>query len=209
MTIGMGSQLRGPTGATRQPTGQKRVGGYDIQRLQNFTPEQMQLHQSLFSHVGPESYTSRLAAGDQSLFDEMEAPALRQFSGLQGNLASRFSAGGGGAGAMSNRRSGAFKRTGSAAASDFAQELQSRRQGLQRQAIKDLMGMSTDLLNQRPYEQFLQEPKKPIWQQLIGGALPIAGAVGGGYLGSLYGDPIGGATIGGKVGRSASEGFFA
>ncbi len=60
----------------------KRPHGYQKGSLQQFTPEQMQLFQQLFSNVGPESYLSKLAGGDESFFNEMEAPALKQFSAL-------------------------------------------------------------------------------------------------------------------------------
>lgn len=176
---------------------EKIPSGYKKSTIQNFTPEQMQLFQSLFSHVGPESYLSRLAGGDQSLFGEMEEPALRQFSELQGNLASRFSGMGTGA-----RRSSGFQNTMNAAASIFAQDLQSQRQALQRQAIQDLMGMSGDLLSQKPYEQFLmpkQEKKSSGWGGLLGGAL---GGVGGFFTGGP-----GGALAGAKLGYDIGSGF--
>ncbi len=177
----MSQALRGPTGSA---AGQKIGGGYKLGQFQSFTPEQMQLFQSLFSQVSPESYTSRLAGGDQSAFDEQEAPALRQFSELQGNLASRFSGMGSGA-----RRSSGFQNTANQASSEFAQDLQSRRQQLQRQAIMDLMGMSESLLGQHPNEHFLISPKekKPSFLQSILGSL--AGGVGqaGGALGGMFG----------------------
>ena len=162
-------------------SGNKVPSGYKMGQMQQFTPEQMQLFQSLFGQVGPGSYLSRLAGGDQSMFEEMEAPALRQFSGLQGNLASRFS--GMGSGAQSGMSTGArhssgFQNTMTQASSDFAQDLQSRRQDLQRQALMDMMGISSNLLGQRPYEQFLYEKKKPFWQQLLGGLGEGLGSVG-------------------------------
>lgn len=175
-----------------------RVAGYKTGQLQRFTPEQMELFRSMFSQVGPESYTGRLAAGDESLFQEMEAPALRQFSGLQGGLASRFSGMG-----MGARRSSGFQNTSNQAASDFAQELQSRRQGLQRQAIQDLMGMSSNLLSQQPYEQFLYPKKKSFWEQILGGALPLGGMLVGGALGGVPG-----AAIGGRAGVAAGQAFY-
>lgn len=174
------SSTYGATGS-----GNKIPSGYKRGQLQQFTPEQMDLFQSLFGHVGPGSYLSRLAAGDESLFSEMEAPALRQFSGLQGQLASRFS-GMGGTGA---RRSSGFQNTMNQASSNFAQDLQSRRQDLQRQAIGDLMGMSSNLLGQRPYDQFLTE-KKPSFLESLFGALTGGlgqgiGMAGGSGLGKL------------------------
>jgi hypothetical protein len=160
----------------------------------------MQLFQSLFSQVSPNSYTSRLAGGDQSLFNEIEAPGLRQFSGLQGNIASRFS----GMGGLGARRSSGFQNTMNQASSDFAQDLQGRRQDLQRNAIKDLLGMSNELLDQRPNLNYLREPnkRKSFWQQLLGGAAPIAGAAAGGF----FGGPAG-AAVGGQLGSAFGNAF--
>lgn len=178
--------LRGPTGAV----GNKIPSGYKAGQLSQFTPEQAQLFQQMFSHVSPDSYLSRLAGGDQGLFNEMEAPALRQFNELQGNIASRFSGMGSG-----SRRSSGFQNTMTSASSNFAQDLASRRQALQQNAIRELMGLSGDLLGQRPYETFLtQKQHKPSWAETIGklgGAIPglISSFSGGGSVG----DAIGGA----------------
>ena len=167
--------VAGPTGKI----GNKIPSGYRSGQMAQFTPEQMQLFQQSFGQVGPESYTSRLAGGDESLFGEIEAPALKQFAGLQGNIASRFSGGGGGRGAMSSRRSSGFQNTMNTAAQDFASQLQQQRQGLQRQAIQDLRGMTNDLLGQRPYENFLtkKEHKQPFWKQALGIASPLGGDI--------------------------------
>ena len=140
--------------------------GYRKAQLQQFTPEQMKLFSQMFSHLSPDSYTSRLASGDQGMFDEIEAPALKQFSALQGNIASRFSGMGSGA-----RRSSGFQNSMNQAGADFAGQLQSQRQGLQRQAIQDLMNMSGQLLNQRPWETGLAEKrqKAPSFLEQVGG----------------------------------------
>ena len=182
---------RGPTGSMMQgkKTGDIIPKGYSKGQLQQFTPEQMQLFQQLFSNVSPDSYLSKLAGGDESLFQEMEAPALRQFNELQGGLASRFSGQGGGGNqlALGSRRSSGFQNTSSAAASNFAQDLASRRQQLQQQAIKDLMGLSSDLLGQRPQETFLaQKPQKQP------GFLHEAGVGLAGGIGQGFGKAIGG-----------------
>lgn len=170
------------TGAVN--TGQmkeKIPSGFKKGSMQQFTPEQMNLFQQMFGQVGPESYLGKLAGGDQETFNQMEAPALRQFSGLQGNLASRFSGMGGGSQgrALGGRHSSGFQNTMNSAASNFAQELQSNRQNLQRQAIQDLHGMSSDLLGQRPYENFMikKQQKKPFWQQMLGMVSPIGGDI--------------------------------
>lgn len=174
------------TGATGMRSGQNMTGnkipkGYQQGQLQQFSPEQMQLFQQMFGQVGPESFLGKLAGGDQSQFEAMEAPAMKQFAGLQGQLASRFSGMG-----MGARRSSGFQNTANQATSDFAQQLQSQRMGLQRQAIQDLMGMSGQLLGQRPYDQFLTEKPKSFWEQA---GLGLIGGVGQGIgtAGSMYG----------------------
>lgn len=191
--------MRGATGGLAG-SGSRIPKGYSQGTLQQFTPEQMQLFQSLFSQVSPQSYTGRLAGGDQSLFGEIEAPALRQFNELQGNIASRFSGMGSGA-----RRSSGFQNASSAAASNFAQDLQSRRQMLQQQAIQDLMGMSSSLLQQRPQQNFLvrNAPKRSFLKSLFGGGLPLAGAAAGGFFGGPFG-----AALGSQLGGSAGAGFM-
>lgn len=170
--------MQGPTGSFgNTSTGglrEKIPSGYRKGSLQQFTPEQMQLFQQSFQNVGPESYLSRLAGGDQGLFDEIEAPALRQFSGLQGNIASRFSGMG-----LGGRHSSGFQNTTNQAASSFAQDLASRRMDLRNQALRDLMGMSHQLLGERPFEQFLvkKEHKQPFWKKLLGQVSPIGGDI--------------------------------
>lgn len=176
-----GGYGQGPTGAS----GLKGTG-YKAAQMQNFSPEQMQLFQSMFGQVGPESYLGKLAGGDQSQFSQLEEPALRQFSQLQGGIASRFAGGGGQERAMSGLNSSGFKNTMNAASQDFAGQLQSQRMGIQRNALQDLMNMSNQLLGQRPYENFLIPKKKPWWQELLGSLAGGAGMAAG-SLGGLYG----------------------
>ncbi len=142
----------------RGSTGMSAPKGYEYN--QNYTPQQMKLFEDAFAHASPDSMTGRLAAGDQSQFDALEAPALRQFGALQGNIASRFSGQG-----LGGRKGSGFQNTMSAASSNFAQDLQSQRMGLQRQAIQDLMGMSDNLLGKKPFS--LIQKQKPWWQQLL------------------------------------------
>jgi hypothetical protein len=142
--------------------GNKIPKGYGLGRLQQFTPEQLRLFQSLFSQIGPESFLSQIAGGSPEAFAELERPALQQFTGELGNIASKFSGFG-----MGARRSSGFGHEATGAASDFAQKLQAQRMGLQRQALGDLFSMSNMLLGQRPYEQFLAE-KPDFLSQLLG-----------------------------------------
>lgn len=152
--------------------GNKIPKGYSQGRIQQFDPQQMELYKQLFGNLGPESFLSKLAGGDQSTFEQMERPALKQFGELQAGLASKFSGMGLGA-----RKSSGFGNAMNAQASEFAQDLQSKRQGLQRQALQDLMGFSNELLGQRPYENFLTPKSKPWWQELLTG---FAGGAGQG-----------------------------
>ncbi len=182
-----------PSGAyssQQAPMREKRPSGYSQYSINQYTPEQQGLHGQQFEHVGPESYTSRLASGDQSMFAEMEAPALRQFGELQGNIASRFSGMG-----MGSRNSSGFQNTMGAAASDFAQSLQAKRQELRRQAIMDLMGMSNQILGQRPQEKGLVqkgEKKSSGWGSIIGtGVGTVGGFLAGGPAGAITGAKLG------------------
>jgi hypothetical protein len=177
MTTG---QFRGSRGSTSP--GDLIPKGYRGGQIQQFTPEQMELFQNLFSQVSPDSYLSRLSQGDEELFGEMEAPALRQFNELMGGLSSRFSGMG-----LGGRHGSGFQNASSSAASNFSQDLQSKRQELQSQAIMDLMGISNSLLGQRPQERFLSKKQhEPSfmdkWLGLAGnvmGAAQNSGSMGG------------------------------
>jgi hypothetical protein len=176
--------------------------GYNLGKLQSFTPEQQSLFTRLLSQTKPGSFLGRLSQGDEGLFSQMEHPALSQFSQLQGQLASRFSRGGG-AGSLGTRHSSGFYNTQSQAASDFAQQLQSNRMNLQRQALQDLLGLSQNLLGQRPYDQFLapereQQDKSSTFHNILSGVLPFAGAA----IGSYFGMPEQGAALGSAAGQA-------
>lgn len=194
------NQINNSGGQTRRRTGDVVPKGYRKGQIQQYTPEQLDLFEQMFGNVGPDSYQSRLAGGDEDIYNEIEAPALRQFNELQGGLASRFSRGGG-QGSLSGRRSSGFQNTSTAAASNFAQQLQAQRHGLRQQAIQDLMEMSGQLLDKRPYQQTLN-PKNQKQSSGFGG---LIGAGLGGVGGFLAGGPAGaltGANLGYNVGSS-------
>lgn len=199
------SSLTGNMGATGSMSSSGRTGmpkekipkGYKKGTLNNFTPEQMDLFQQMFGQLGPDSYLSKLAGGDEETFNQMEAPAMKQFAGLQGQLGSRFS-GMGGTGAQ---KSSGFQNTANQASADFAQQLQSQRQNLQRGAITDMMNFSNQLLQQRPQENYLVEKQ----QKQKGGWGGAVGAGVGGAAGFFAGGPAGamtGAQLGYGVGSS-------
>jgi hypothetical protein len=140
--------------------------------VQNFTPDQMSQFESLFSHVGPDSWLSRMSRGDESQFDQLEAPAKRQFGEYQSDLASRFSGLG-----IGSRHGSGHQNAQTTAAQEFAEKLSSNRIGLQSNALRQLSEMSNSLLNQSPYSY--QDKKKPFWQELL---LGLSGG-GGSALG--------------------------
>lgn len=192
----MAQALKGKSSGDIVPSGYKKG------QLSQFTPEQMQLYKQLFQYLSPNNPLSKLAMGDQSAFEEMEAPALRQAAALQGNLASRFSGQG-----LGGRHSSGFQNTSTQAMNEFASGLQSRRQDLMRQSIYDMMGLSSSLLGQRPYEKYLIGKDN----QTVGGSsgnwlsglLPLAGAGVGGLLGGIPGASLG-AGLGSAAGRAFS-----
>jgi hypothetical protein len=84
-------------------------------------------------------------------------------------------------------------------------DLQSRRQQLQMQAIQELMGMSNQLLGQRPYENMLMRKKPSFWQRLGGaGGGAASGALGGYMAGGPYGAALG-AVGGGLSGFNSQQ----
>jgi|GEM_PF-1225606 len=181
-----------PFGGGSRGGGKKDIipKGYRGGVLEQFTPEQLEMFQNLFSQLSPDSDIFKMASGDQSFFDEMERPALRDFGGIQGNIAGRFSQGGGGQGAMSSRRSSGFQNTMNQAGSDFAQRLASNRQNLSRQALKDLMEMSHMLMGERPSERILapKEQKEPgFWKTLGSSFAQSAGKAAGEKIFSGFG----------------------
>ena len=208
MRLFMTSSLGGFTGMRDNTGSLKRGGstgdiipkGYRKGQLNNYTPEQEQLFQQQFGHLGPDSYLSRLAGGDEDIFNEIEQPAYRQFNEQIGRLASRFS----GIGGTGSRKSSGFQNSASSYASNFAQSLQANRQILQQNALKDLMSLSNQLLGQRPQEKFLAEKQQQ--SSGAGGWGGVGGAALGGAGGFFLGGPAG-ALTGAKLGYGVGSGF--
>ena len=183
------NSMTGSTGAARTSTGRQgeRLRGVDPSmkhipghhRYQQFTPDQMQLMNQGMGMVGPDSYLYKLAQGDPELMAQMEAPEHAQFQGGLGNLASKFSGMG-----MGARKSSSFQNQATNAMSQFAQQLQSNRIGLQRQAVGDIMNYSNMLMGQRPYALQEAQQKQPSgWGSILGG-------LGGFGVGMTTGNPF-------------------
>ena len=160
--------------------GDKIPKDYRLGQLNQFTPEQQQLFQQNFGYLGQDSDLARLAGGDEEAFQEMEAPAYRDFNSLLAGTASRFgAASGGGQGQLGGRAGSGYNNALTSASSNFAQDLQSRREGLKRQALNDLMGYSNQILGQRPTDRFLvekQQKERSPWWGLAEAGIGAAGS---------------------------------
>lgn len=135
------------------------IPGYNLIQVPGLSDQQKELLSSLLSKtqpgvVGGLDLASRLAAGDISTFKEREAPALRQFQEqILPSIANRFSS----QGAL---KSSGFQNAAAAQGANLAENLQSQRQNIQRQALQDLLGLSENLLGQRPDIYGLQKVEK-------------------------------------------------
>jgi hypothetical protein len=129
---------------------------------------------------GLQHLSSMAGGGSPEFWQQLEAPALRQFGQMQGSRASRFSGMGSGA-----RRSSGFQNVMGGAASDLAERLQSNRMSMQQQAIKDLMGMSQTLLGTDLMDTQFLAKQKPFWKEFLGAMAPGIGQgmgmAGGGW----------------------------
>lgn len=192
------NSMGGHTGySSGRGTGDIKPKGYEIGQLQNFDRKQNKLYKQSFDQTRPDSYLQRLAGGDESMFEDIERPALRQFGSLQGNLASRFSGSG-----MGGRKSSGFQNAAYQQGSDFAQQLQGNRQNLQRQAQQDLKSLTQDLLGYKPQERDLFQTPRKQESGALGGWGGALGALGGGAAGFFAGGPAGayaGASLGSKA----------
>ncbi len=183
--------------------------GFSQAQQMQYTPEQMRLFKQMFGDTGRDSYLGKLAGGDQSSFEEMERPAWREFQEAQGQLGSRYSQLA--PGALSAQRGSGFQNEANQQSSDFAMNLASKRRDLQRQAIMELQGIGSNLLQQRPMDRAIVEnpakqEKKALggWGGTIGGVL---GGVAGGIGGYFTGMPVQGAMAGAKLGSSIGGGL--
>ena len=134
------------------------IPGYDVTQIPNMPPELMQWLSQLVNGAQGGSlqglqHLQKLASGDQSTFEQIEAPAYEGFQKTLGQIGSRFSGFGG-------RNSSAFQNAVSGAGSELAQNLASQRQGIQNTAIDKLLNFSQGLLNQKPYDTIAQPEQK-------------------------------------------------
>lgn len=150
--------------------------GYNQVQIPKLSREQQQLFSQVFGAAqgGIGSAVGQLGqmagGGNEESWKQLEAPALRQFGQLQGNIASRFSGMGSGA-----RRSSGFQNATNEAGVDLAERLQSQRMGFQQSAIQQLLGLYGNLMGTQTSDTAFLPRKKPFWQELLGAASGGAG----------------------------------
>lgn len=151
-------------------------GGYKTRRIPNFTPEQMNLLNQLLSGVsggigGGLGQLAGLASGDVSSFAPYEQNALNQFNQqIIPGIAQRF-------GNQGTLNSSLFANAASGAGANLASMLGARRQQIQYQAIRDLLGLGENLLGQRPYENVLEPTNDFDVGGAIGGVGKLAASI--------------------------------
>lgn len=161
--------FNGPSGSTSSP---QKISGYKTAQLPNFTPEMMNLFQSLLGSFGQgaqggSDFLSKLANGDEETFQGMEAPAMRNFEKFLGQAGTRFAD-------LGAQDSSYFENAVSGAGADLSQNLQSQRNNMQQQAIQSLLNNSQQLLGQHPYQNFIgpnQQKQGTDWGGLFGSLL--------------------------------------
>lgn len=158
--------------------------GYSQFSMLNKIPQQMSLFESGANTLQQglpqmlQQMMQMAQGGTPESWAQLEAPAMRQFGALQGNMASRFSGMGSGA-----RKSSGFQNEMGGAATDLSERLQSNRMGLQNQATQQLMQLYENLMGQDLNTTGLVPKKKPWWQDFLSGLGGVAGQVGGGFGG--------------------------
>ena len=173
------------------------VTGYKTRSVSNFTPEMQQLFDKLLGGLntggGPGNgldYLSKLASGQQGGFEQEEAPAYEAYNRGLAQQANRYA----GLGALG---SSSFQNLASSGAQELGMNLASRRGELQRNAIEKLLGYSTQLLAQKPYDYGFEDEGPSTLQKLLG----LLGRGAGSFIGSI-GSPVGtaaGEYLGGAV----------
>lgn len=160
--------------------------GYQQVSMPRLSPQQQQLFSQVFGAISPNigqaySRLGQLAGGDAGAYEELEAPAFRNLQRGLGETASRFSSMGTGA-----RRSSGFNLEAGDLSRQLAENLQSKRLGLQQNAIQQLMSLFGNLMGTQTSENLLVPRQKPFWQELLGSLAPGLGQAATGF-GGQYG----------------------
>lgn len=155
------------------------ISGYKVKKIPTMGEDQKGLYDQLYGSIRPAlgpatSQLSQLAQGSPGMFQQLEAPAFRQFKEqLMPRLAEQQTARGGG------RSSGYLNRL-EGATSNFAQDLQSQRMGLQQNALAQILGLGQNLMNTQTEQPYYQ---KKFGTSLLEGLGGLAGQLPGVGLG--------------------------
>jgi hypothetical protein len=174
-----------------------KIPGYKQFQEPVMGPAQLSLLENMIAKLsggieGSADYLTKLASGDESMFQQLEKPAYTSFEKLLGQIGTRFSG-------LGARDSSYFENAVSGAGAEMAERLQSQRLGLRNQAIESLLNQSNSLLNQRPYQSHFfpkGESNKTDWGKLVG---MLVGGAGGAAIGGPTG-AFGGAQMGANIG---------
>lgn len=166
---------------TATPAVARSVARTPYQQLQVSTkdPRAMELYgqisQALSPHLGGavQGLGQLAAGGTPEQWQQLEAPALRQYQQLVGGIGARYSGLG-----MGAQKSSAFQNELSGSAADLAERLQGQRMGLQQNALNQLLSLYQSLIGADTFENAFLPKKKPFWQELIGSLAPGVGAAG-------------------------------
>lgn len=170
-----------------------KVSGYKTYSLPNLTQEQQGVIQQQLPQMGQGTrsgidYYNKLASGDQSMFQDIEAPAYEAFNKLLGQVGSRFSQYGG-------RDSSAFQNAIAGAGGELSQNLASQRNNLRQSAIDKLLGQQNQLLGIKAFETGLQPKNRKQgfdWGGMLQALAPILGGMMGGPPGAMAGSAAAG-----------------
>jgi hypothetical protein len=159
----------------------KVPSGYGMYSLPTMGGGQKDIYEMLksqFMQGGGDIYQRLfgMAKGDQDLFNQLEAPAIRQFQQqIAPGIAQRYAGSGiGSSSGMQNALAGA--------AGNLAENLQGQRMGLMQQSMHDVLHLG-DMLLGSPTQQFGLVQKQNLMNQLmqlLGAGVSQAGGIYGG-----------------------------
>ena len=202
------SYAPGPSGSA-PPT--KNVTGYKAHQIQNYTPQAMKFYEDYMDKIGGGAmkgadYYTKIAAGDQSVFDEIEKPAYNAYEKQIGALGNRFSH----LGALDSNY---FENATAGAGRELQENLASKRTELRQKAIDTLMNQSSALLDKKPFETVYEKEKDPNeWMNVLSSmgpefmelfqSLGLGGDGSGGGMGNAGAKGVGG--VGENKGKGGS-----
>lgn len=169
-----------PPGLSMKPP--KGYGAYSLPTMGGGQADIYNLLKNQFQGGAGDIYQKLfgMARGDAGTFDQLEAPALRQFQEqIAPQIAQRYAGSGiSGSSGLNNSLAGA--------GANLAENLQGQRLGLMQQSMHDVLHLG-DLLLGTPTQQYglyQKENQGRDWMQLLGS---LGTQIGGGYLGSKLG----------------------